>query len=98
MNNNESTYFFFKTKYPIDKNGRKMTRPFMTIAHFEHKAVYSYPYESDNTMLFPIFVLGLFTLFVGSIHRNSFQPRGREFGYIIEMVSSIYKFFASKVE
>lgn len=67
MNNNESTYFFAKTKYPIDKNGRKMTRPFMTIAHFEHKAVYSYPYESDNTMLFPIFVLGLFTLFVGSI-------------------------------
>ncbi|CAN4095336.1 unnamed protein product [Withania somnifera] len=62
MNNNESTYFFSKTKYPIDKNGRKMTRPFMTIAHFEHKAVYSYPYESDNTMLFPIFVLGLFTL------------------------------------
>ncbi|CAN4101528.1 unnamed protein product [Withania somnifera] len=67
MNNNESTYFFSKTKYPIDKNGRKMTRPFMTIAHFEHKAVYSYPYESDNTMQFPIFVLGLFTLFVGSI-------------------------------
>ncbi|KAK4336590.1 hypothetical protein RND71_043919 [Anisodus tanguticus] len=44
-----------------------MTRPFMTIARFEHKTVYSYPYESDNTILFPIFVLGLFTLFVGSI-------------------------------
>jgi NAD(P)H-quinone oxidoreductase subunit 5 len=67
MNNNESTYFLSKTKYPIAKNGRKMTRPFMTIAHFKHKAVSSYPYESDNTMLFPIFVLGLFTLFVGAI-------------------------------
>ncbi|KVI04589.1 NADH:ubiquinone/plastoquinone oxidoreductase, chloroplast chain 5, C-terminal, partial [Cynara cardunculus var. scolymus] len=26
---------------------------------------YSYPYESDNTMLFPILILIIFTLFVG---------------------------------
>ena len=26
-----------------------------------------YPHESDNTMVFPLFVLVLFTLFVGSI-------------------------------
>uniref|UniRef100_A0A3Q7IWM4 NAD(P)H-quinone oxidoreductase subunit 5, chloroplastic n=1 Tax=Solanum lycopersicum TaxID=4081 RepID=A0A3Q7IWM4_SOLLC len=27
-----------------------MTRSFMTIAHFKHKAISSYPYESDNTI------------------------------------------------
>lgn len=39
----------------------------MTITYFGNKNTYSYPYESDNTMLFPILVLVLFTLFVGFI-------------------------------
>lgn len=59
--------FFSKRIYRIDENGRNMTRPFITIAHFENKKLQPYPYESDNTMLFPLLVLGLFTLFVGSI-------------------------------
>nr|UGS81486.1 NAD(P)H-quinone oxidoreductase subunit 5 [Plumeria magna] len=68
MSNNESSSFFFsKRTYRIDDNGRNMTRPYITIAHFENKKLESYPYESDNTMLFPLLVLGLFTLFVGSI-------------------------------
>nr|ATL59212.1 NADH dehydrogenase subunit 5 [Posoqueria latifolia] len=67
MNNNESSYFLKNKTYPIDDKVRNVTRPFITIAHFENKKVYSYPYESDNTMLFPLLVLGLFTLFVGSI-------------------------------
>nr|YP_010848723.1 NADH-plastoquinone oxidoreductase subunit 5 [Melodinus tenuicaudatus]WEV93374.1 NADH-plastoquinone oxidoreductase subunit 5 [Melodinus tenuicaudatus] len=69
MSNNESSSFFSKRTYRIDANGRNMTRPFITItiAHFENKKLDSYPYESDNTMLFPLLVLGLFTLFVGSI-------------------------------
>nr|UGS81176.1 NAD(P)H-quinone oxidoreductase subunit 5 [Plumeria jamaicensis] len=67
MSNNESSSFFSKRTYRIDDNGRNMTRPYITIAHFENKKLESYPYESDNTMLFPLLVLGLFTLFVGSI-------------------------------
>nr|YP_010848808.1 NADH-plastoquinone oxidoreductase subunit 5 [Hunteria zeylanica]WEV93459.1 NADH-plastoquinone oxidoreductase subunit 5 [Hunteria zeylanica] len=67
MSNNVSSSFFSKRTYRIDDNGRNMTRPYITIAHFENKKLDSYPYESDNTMLFPLLVLGLFTLFVGSI-------------------------------
>nr|ATL60159.1 NADH dehydrogenase subunit 5 [Sipanea sp. Rova et al. 1981] len=63
-NNNESSYFLKNKKY---SNVQNVTRPFISIAHFENKKFYSYPYESDNTMLFPLLVLGLFTLFVGSI-------------------------------
>nr|YP_009698922.1 NdhF [Carpenteria californica]QEJ86030.1 NdhF [Carpenteria californica] len=65
--NNESASFFSNKTYRIDENIRKMTRPFMTITHFCNKNTYSYPYESDNTMLLPLLVLVLFTLFVGAI-------------------------------
>nr|Q9TL56.1 RecName: Full=NAD(P)H-quinone oxidoreductase subunit 5, chloroplastic; AltName: Full=NAD(P)H dehydrogenase subunit 5; AltName: Full=NADH-plastoquinone oxidoreductase subunit 5 [Carpenteria californica]AAF08173.1 NADH dehydrogenase subunit F [Carpenteria californica] len=65
--NNESASFFSNKTYRIDENIRKMTRPFMTITHFGNKNTYSYPYESDNTMLLPLLVLVLFTLFVGAI-------------------------------
>ena len=64
MSNNESSS---KRRYRIDDNGRNMTRPFISIAHFENKKLYSYPYESENTMLFPLLILGLCTLLVGSI-------------------------------
>nr|YP_009869680.1 NADH-plastoquinone oxidoreductase subunit 5 [Styrax macrocarpus]YP_010431599.1 NADH-plastoquinone oxidoreductase subunit 5 [Styrax formosanus]QKJ81456.1 NADH-plastoquinone oxidoreductase subunit 5 [Styrax macrocarpus]QWT69964.1 NADH-plastoquinone oxidoreductase subunit 5 [Styrax serrulatus]USS61701.1 NADH-plastoquinone oxidoreductase subunit 5 [Styrax formosanus] len=64
INSNESTSFFSKK---TDENVRKMTRPFITITHFGNKNTYLYPYESDNTMLFPLLLLVLFTLFVGSV-------------------------------
>nr|YP_010020292.1 NADH-plastoquinone oxidoreductase subunit 5 [Gordonia alpestris]QOJ51704.1 NADH-plastoquinone oxidoreductase subunit 5 [Gordonia alpestris] len=67
INSNEMTSFFSKKTYRIDENVRKIIRPFITINHFSNKNTYSYPYESDNTMLFPLLVLVLFTLFVGSI-------------------------------
>nr|YP_009562695.1 NADH-plastoquinone oxidoreductase subunit 5 [Halesia diptera]QAV58136.1 NADH-plastoquinone oxidoreductase subunit 5 [Halesia diptera] len=67
MNSNESTSFFSKKIYRIDENVRKMTQPLFTITHFGNMNTYSYPYESDNTMLFPLLVLVLFTLFVGYI-------------------------------
>nr|YP_008520188.1 NADH-plastoquinone oxidoreductase subunit 5 [Camellia taliensis]AGU44482.1 NADH-plastoquinone oxidoreductase subunit 5 [Camellia taliensis]AGU44749.1 NADH-plastoquinone oxidoreductase subunit 5 [Camellia taliensis] len=67
MNSNEMTSFFSKKTYRIDENVRNRIRPFITINHFGNKNTYSYPYESDNTMLFPLLVLVLFTLFVGSI-------------------------------
>nr|ATL61024.1 NADH dehydrogenase subunit 5 [Pentas lanceolata] len=59
--------FFSKTIYPIDDRARNVTRHFITIGHPENEKFYSYPYESDNTMLFPLLVLCLFTLFVGFI-------------------------------
>nr|QBS53445.1 NADH dehydrogenase subunit 5 [Osmanthus fragrans]WCF59492.1 NADH-plastoquinone oxidoreductase subunit 5 [Osmanthus fragrans]WCF59580.1 NADH-plastoquinone oxidoreductase subunit 5 [Osmanthus fragrans]WCQ78835.1 NADH-plastoquinone oxidoreductase subunit 5 [Osmanthus fragrans] len=67
MKNSKSSSFFSKKTYRSDKNVRNRVGPFITIVHFENKKDYSYPYESDNTMLFPLLVLGIFTLFVGSL-------------------------------
>nr|ATL59291.1 NADH dehydrogenase subunit 5 [Ixora hookeri] len=67
INNIENSSFLKKKTYPIDDNVRNVIRPFITITYFENKKFYSYPYESDNTMLFPLLILGLFTLFIGSI-------------------------------
>nr|YP_009645473.1 NADH dehydrogenase subunit 5 [Phillyrea latifolia]QBS53797.1 NADH dehydrogenase subunit 5 [Phillyrea latifolia] len=67
MNNSKSSSFFSKKTYRSDKNVRNRVEPFITIVHFENKKDYSYPYESENTMLFPLLVLGIFTLFVGSL-------------------------------
>nr|YP_009711757.1 NdhF [Curcuma wenyujin]YP_009742577.1 NADH-plastoquinone oxidoreductase subunit 5 [Curcuma aromatica]QGA47247.1 NdhF [Curcuma wenyujin]QID90876.1 NADH-plastoquinone oxidoreductase subunit 5 [Curcuma aromatica]WIM51349.1 NADH dehydrogenase subunit F [Curcuma wenyujin] len=57
-------FFFSKDRYKISSNLNKR-RPYS----FEKKYIYTsmYPHESDNTMLFPLFVLVLFTLFVGTI-------------------------------
>nr|UDN41713.1 NADH dehydrogenase ND5 subunit [Carpodetus montanus] len=65
IKSNESASFFSKKIYQIDANVRNMIHPLITITHFSNKKAYSYPYESDNTMLFPILLLVLFTLFVG---------------------------------
>nr|QYJ09123.1 NADH-plastoquinone oxidoreductase subunit 5 [Staphylea holocarpa] len=66
MNNNERSYSFSNKIYRIDRNVRNMTRPFITITYFGNKTL-SYPHESENTMLFPMLVLALFTLFVGAV-------------------------------
>nr|YP_740249.1 NADH dehydrogenase subunit 5 [Liriodendron tulipifera]Q0G9H2.1 RecName: Full=NAD(P)H-quinone oxidoreductase subunit 5, chloroplastic; AltName: Full=NAD(P)H dehydrogenase subunit 5; AltName: Full=NADH-plastoquinone oxidoreductase subunit 5 [Liriodendron tulipifera]ABI32556.1 NADH-plastoquinone oxidoreductase subunit 5 [Liriodendron tulipifera]QCP68338.1 NADH dehydrogenase subunit 5 [Liriodendron tulipifera]QJU02688.1 NADH-plastoquinone oxidoreductase subunit 5 [Liriodendron tulipifera]UOU950 len=65
MNNNQKVSFFSKKIYQIDGNVRNLMRSFST--HFDNKDTSMYPCESDNTMLFPLLVLVLFTLFVGSI-------------------------------
>nr|YP_009235927.1 NADH-plastoquinone oxidoreductase subunit 5 [Anethum foeniculum]UVF29977.1 NADH dehydrogenase subunit F [Anethum foeniculum subsp. piperitum]UVF35009.1 NADH dehydrogenase subunit F [Anethum foeniculum subsp. foeniculum]AMD83963.1 NADH-plastoquinone oxidoreductase subunit 5 [Anethum foeniculum]UNP49346.1 NADH-plastoquinone oxidoreductase subunit 5 [Anethum foeniculum]UVF36978.1 NADH dehydrogenase subunit F [Anethum foeniculum subsp. foeniculum] len=67
MKNHDIFSFFSKKTYLIDQNARNITQPFITITRFGNKKFFSYPYESDNTMLFPILVLVLFTLFVGSL-------------------------------
>nr|YP_009577153.1 NADH-plastoquinone oxidoreductase subunit 5 [Paraquilegia anemonoides]QBK49722.1 NADH-plastoquinone oxidoreductase subunit 5 [Paraquilegia anemonoides] len=67
MHNNERVSFFSKKIYPIGANVRNMMRPLITIKNFANKKNATYPYESDNTMLLPLLVLVLFTLFVGSI-------------------------------
>nr|YP_010490773.1 NADH-plastoquinone oxidoreductase subunit 5 [Seseli squarrulosum]UWM13761.1 NADH-plastoquinone oxidoreductase subunit 5 [Seseli squarrulosum] len=67
MKNHDIFSFFSKKTYLIDQNSRNITQPFITITRFVNKKFFLYPYESDNTMLFPILVLVLFTLFVGSL-------------------------------
>nr|YP_009557286.1 NADH-plastoquinone oxidoreductase subunit 5 [Asteropeia rhopaloides]QBC71409.1 NADH-plastoquinone oxidoreductase subunit 5 [Asteropeia rhopaloides] len=67
MNNKEKVYFLSKKPYRIDGNVIKKLRSFITIRDFDNKSIYAYPSESDNTMLFPLFLLILFTLFIGSI-------------------------------
>nr|YP_009308779.1 NADH dehydrogenase subunit 5 [Aconitum monanthum]AOS86340.1 NADH dehydrogenase subunit 5 [Aconitum monanthum] len=68
MNNNQRDSFFSKKTYPIDGNlVINRMRPLITINNFATKKITAYPYESDNTMLFPLLVLVLFTFFVGSI-------------------------------
>nr|YP_010526397.1 NADH dehydrogenase ND5 subunit [Isodon phyllopodus]UXP85108.1 NADH dehydrogenase ND5 subunit [Isodon phyllopodus] len=69
MNNNESSSFFSKKTYRSHENVRKKggEQPFINILRFDNKKVLFYPYESDNTILFPLLLLVLFTLFVGSL-------------------------------
>nr|YP_009715757.1 NADH-plastoquinone oxidoreductase subunit 5 [Zenia insignis]QGL08870.1 NADH-plastoquinone oxidoreductase subunit 5 [Zenia insignis]QHN56625.1 NADH-plastoquinone oxidoreductase subunit 5 [Zenia insignis]QIT02161.1 NADH dehydrogenase subunit 5 [Zenia insignis] len=69
-NNNERVSFFWKKTHPhrIDRNVKNITRPFIDITYFgPNNTTLSYPHESDNTMLFSMLVLVLFTLFVGVI-------------------------------
>nr|AHH30485.1 NADH-plastoquinone oxidoreductase subunit 5 [Neobartsia inaequalis] len=69
ITNNESSYFFLKKADRSNENVRKTNgrQPFINIVHKDNKKSFSYPYESDNTMLFPLLVLVLFTLFVGAL-------------------------------
>nr|QYH45791.1 NADH-plastoquinone oxidoreductase subunit 5 [Ottelia muricata]QYH48254.1 NADH-plastoquinone oxidoreductase subunit 5 [Ottelia sp. S11] len=66
-NSNASVSFFSKNIYKLDGNviNINQIRNFRT--HFGKKYTSIYPHESDNTMLFPLLILVLFTLFVGSI-------------------------------
>ena len=58
INNNEKPY----------RIGGNVTKGVLiTITNFSYKKASSYPHESDNTMLFPMLILVLFTLFVGAI-------------------------------
>nr|YP_009571648.1 NADH-plastoquinone oxidoreductase subunit 5 [Mollugo verticillata]QBC68276.1 NADH-plastoquinone oxidoreductase subunit 5 [Mollugo verticillata] len=69
MNNKEKTscLSFSKNPYQIDGNLKKIIRSFITITDFDNKNIFSYPHESDNTMLFPLIVLILFTSLIGFI-------------------------------
>nr|YP_009380261.1 NdhF [Chenopodium album]ARS01064.1 NdhF [Chenopodium album] len=69
MNKKERVSFFSKKPYQNQINGnlRKMLRSFITIIDFDNKNISTYPHESDNTMLFPLILLILFTFFIGII-------------------------------
>nr|WDY86045.1 NdhF [Xanthophyllum wrayi] len=87
MKNNESTSFFWKkTKtHRIHRNVKKRMRSFIFITHFGPKKIFSYPHESDNTMLFSLLVLVLFTLFVGAIG-ISFNQGGIDFNILYKLL------------
>nr|YP_010865456.1 NADH-plastoquinone oxidoreductase subunit 5 [Cymodocea rotundata]WGT74365.1 NADH-plastoquinone oxidoreductase subunit 5 [Cymodocea rotundata] len=63
-NSNESFSVFSKNIYKFDENVINQMQYFIT---FGKKYTSVYPHESDNTMIFPLLVLVLFTLFVGLI-------------------------------
>nr|YP_010276268.1 NADH-plastoquinone oxidoreductase subunit 5 [Prosopis tamarugo]UHY39385.1 NADH-plastoquinone oxidoreductase subunit 5 [Prosopis tamarugo] len=70
INNNGRTSFFRKKtdSHRIDRNLKNITCPFIDITYFEtNNTTFSYPYESENTMLFSMLVLIIFTLFIGVI-------------------------------
>nr|YP_010512188.1 NADH dehydrogenase subunit 5 [Myrocarpus frondosus]UXL83512.1 NADH dehydrogenase subunit 5 [Myrocarpus frondosus] len=88
MNNNERTFFFRKKIHPhrINRNIKSITRLFIDITHFGTKKTASfYPHESDNTMLFSMLVLVLFTLFVGAIG-ISFSHKGIDFNILSKLL------------
>nr|QKE31947.1 NADH-plastoquinone oxidoreductase chain 5 [Lilium formosanum] len=62
---NNTVFFFSKDTYQINDNIKNRMRYLST--SFINKYTYMYPHESDNTMLFPLLILTLFTLFMGSI-------------------------------
>nr|YP_010328768.1 NADH dehydrogenase subunit F [Puya santosii]YP_010328855.1 NADH dehydrogenase subunit F [Puya goudotiana]UJH21228.1 NADH dehydrogenase subunit F [Puya santosii]UJH21315.1 NADH dehydrogenase subunit F [Puya goudotiana] len=62
---NKKVSFYSKDRSKIDNNVKNRIRYFNT--YFGNKYTSMYPHESDNTMLFPLLVLVLFTLLVGSI-------------------------------
>nr|UIX23093.1 NADH-plastoquinone oxidoreductase subunit 5 [Daphne odora] len=64
-NNNQHTFLFWKKPYEIRSKVKR--EAFLTITHFESNKIFYYPHESDNTMLFSILLLVLFTLFIGVI-------------------------------
>nr|YP_009729865.1 NdhF [Caldesia grandis]QHW08201.1 NdhF [Caldesia grandis]UDZ59794.1 NADH-plastoquinone oxidoreductase subunit 5 [Caldesia grandis] len=65
INNNEGVSFFSRNRYKQDDRVISKIRHFST--NFGKKRTSIYPHESDNTMLFPMLVLVLFTLFIGFI-------------------------------
>nr|YP_010978113.1 NADH-plastoquinone oxidoreductase subunit 5 [Chrysosplenium oppositifolium]WOC29852.1 NADH-plastoquinone oxidoreductase subunit 5 [Chrysosplenium oppositifolium] len=87
MNNNERNSFFSKNTYQIGSNLKKINQPFIT--HFEtwNKKNFLYPHESDNTMLFSLLVLVLFTLFVGAIG-IPFRQEGEYFNLLSKWLTT----------
>nr|QVX28611.1 NADH-plastoquinone oxidoreductase subunit 5 [Hymenolobium janeirense] len=88
MNNNERTSFFRKNTYPhrINRNVKSITRLFIDSTYFgTKKTACFYPHESDNTMLFSMLVLVLFTLFVGAIG-ISFNQEGIDFDILSKLL------------
>nr|YP_010503710.1 NADH-plastoquinone oxidoreductase subunit 5 [Chrysosplenium pilosum]YP_010504719.1 NADH-plastoquinone oxidoreductase subunit 5 [Chrysosplenium lectus-cochleae]YP_010978439.1 NADH-plastoquinone oxidoreductase subunit 5 [Chrysosplenium valdepilosum]UXE32259.1 NADH-plastoquinone oxidoreductase subunit 5 [Chrysosplenium pilosum]UXE33436.1 NADH-plastoquinone oxidoreductase subunit 5 [Chrysosplenium lectus-cochleae]WOC30178.1 NADH-plastoquinone oxidoreductase subunit 5 [Chrysosplenium valdepilosu len=87
MNNNERNSFFSKKTYQIGSNLKKIKQPFITHFATWNKKNVLYPHESDNTMLFSLLVLVLFTLFVGAIG-ISFLQEGEYFNLLSKWLTT----------
>nr|ARC99947.1 NADH-plastoquinone oxidoreductase subunit 5 [Luetkea pectinata] len=86
--NNEKTYFLNTYQIDINENGRSMLQPSISITRFGTKQTFSYPHESDNTMLFPMLVLVLFTLFVGAVGIPFVNHNGIDLDILSKLLSS----------
>nr|YP_009765386.1 NADH dehydrogenase subunit 5 [Conzattia multiflora]QIS95663.1 NADH dehydrogenase subunit 5 [Conzattia multiflora] len=88
MNNNGSASFFRKKTHShrIARNLKSITWPFIDITYFEtNNTTFSYPHESENTMLFSMLVLILFTLFIGVIG-ISFNQEGLDLDILSKLL------------
>nr|YP_011004182.1 NAD(P)H-quinone oxidoreductase subunit 5 [Crassula volkensii]WPS93445.1 NAD(P)H-quinone oxidoreductase subunit 5 [Crassula volkensii] len=84
MNNKADAPFFSRKICRINDNG---IRPFLTINRFDTKTTLSYPHEADNTMLFPLIMLVLFTIFIGVIG-IPFTQDGKDFDILSKWLNS----------
>nr|QWE49907.1 NADH-plastoquinone oxidoreductase subunit 5 [Grielum grandiflorum] len=82
IHNKEGDSFFWKKSYRIGDNVRNGA----FITHFGSKKVFIYPHESDNTMLFPMLILFLFTLFIGAIG-IPFNQEGRHLDILSKLLT-----------
>nr|QWV61514.1 NADH-plastoquinone oxidoreductase subunit 5 [Elsholtzia densa var. ianthina] len=96
--NKGSSSFFLKKTYRRDENVRKKGGglSFINIRTFlfENKRAFFYPYEPDNTMLFPLLLLVLFTVFVGSLG----IPFRTDFDILTKWLAPSSNFFHQKAK
>nr|QYJ56613.1 NADH-plastoquinone oxidoreductase subunit 5 [Orostachys iwarenge f. magna] len=85
MNKNAGTSFLSTNTCRINNNN--VTRPFMTLTHFDSTKTLSYPHEVDNTMLFPLLLLVLFTFVVGFIG-IPFTQEGKDLDILSKWLNS----------
>nr|WOC91991.1 NADH-plastoquinone oxidoreductase subunit F [Utricularia pubescens] len=100
MNNNNKSSSFFLTKIyrndqNITKTNKNMECPFINIKFVrdynrKNFPYFYYPCESDNTMLFPLLILVLFTLFVGFLG-IPFNTKGFFFDILSKFISPSIK-------
>nr|YP_009869998.1 NADH-plastoquinone oxidoreductase subunit 5 [Mesua ferrea]QJX65473.1 NADH-plastoquinone oxidoreductase subunit 5 [Mesua ferrea]QKJ81939.1 NADH-plastoquinone oxidoreductase subunit 5 [Mesua ferrea]QQK92912.1 NADH dehydrogenase subunit F [Mesua ferrea] len=89
MNNNEGASLFSRKTYRIDGSVINGVGLFISINYSRTKRIFSYPPESDNTMLFPMLVLVLFTLFIGviGIPFNQFNQEGMRLDILSKLLT-----------
>nr|QHH23990.1 NADH-plastoquinone oxidoreductase subunit 5 [Sinocrassula indica] len=98
INNNAGTSFLSTNTCQINNN---VTRPFITITHFDSTKTLSYPHEVDNTMLFPLLPLVLFTFVVGFIGIPLIQ-KGKDLDILSKWLNSsinlLHKNFSNSLD
>nr|AMC31069.1 NADH dehydrogenase subunit 5 [Senna marilandica] len=86
-NHGRASSFRKKTySYRIDRSIKSISWPFIDITYFEtNNTTFFYPHESENTMLFSMLVLVLFTLFIGVIG-ISFNQEGLDLDILSKLL------------